>query len=91
MKNKRGIIPVFEPGLDTLVKQNVEKGRLHFTTKIEDSLERCDVGIIAVGTPPDEDGSADLRYVLRVANQVGKYMSGYIVVVTKEHCANWDR
>ncbi|MBP8849176.1 MAG: UDP-glucose/GDP-mannose dehydrogenase family protein [Breznakibacter sp.] len=82
-KLKKGIIPIFEPGLDTLVKQNVEKGRLHFTTKIEDSLEGCDVVFIAVGTPPDEDGSADLRYVLEVANQVGKYMSGYIVVVTK--------
>lgn len=82
-KLKKGIIPIFEPGLDTLVKQNVEKGRLHFTTKIEESLEGCDVVFIAVGTPPDEDGSADLRYVLEVANQVGKYMSGYIVVVTK--------
>ncbi len=82
-KLKNGIIPIFEPGLETLVKQNQEKGRLKFTTNIAESLVDCDVVFIAVGTPPDEDGSADLRYVLEVASQVGKYMNDYIVVVTK--------
>ncbi len=82
-KLKNGIIPIFEPGLETLVKQNFEKGRLNFTTQIEASLDKCDVVFIAVGTPPDEDGSADLRYVLDVASQIGRYMTDYIVVVTK--------
>ena len=82
-KLKSGIIPIFEPGLETLVKQNFEKGRLNFTTQIEASLDKCDVVFIAVGTPPDEDGSADLRYVLDVASQIGRYMTDYIVVVTK--------
>lgn len=82
-KLKKGIIPIFEPGLETLVKQNQEKGRLKFTTNIAESLIGCDVVFIAVGTPPDEDGSADLRYVLEVASQVGMHMNDYIVVVTK--------
>ncbi len=80
---KNGIIPIYEPGLETMVHDNIEKGRLSFTTSIKDSLENTDVIFIAVGTPPDEDGSADLKYVLEVARQIGKNINHYIVVVTK--------
>lgn len=80
---KKGIMPIYEPGLDAMVQRNVAKGRLHFTTKIEESLKECEAIFIAVGTPPDEDGSADLKYVLSVAREVGKYMNDYILVVTK--------
>lgn len=82
-KLKSGVIPIYEPGLDQLVTQNVEKGRLHFTTNIRESIEQSELVFIAVGTPPGEDGSADLRHVLEVARQVGRYMTNYIVVVTK--------
>lgn len=82
-KLKSGIIPIYEPGLDQLVTQNVEKGRLHFTTNIRESIEQSELVFIAVGTPPGEDGSADLRHVLEVARQVGRFMTNYIVVVTK--------
>jgi UDPglucose 6-dehydrogenase len=82
-KLKSGILPIYEPGLDQLVTQNVEKGRLHFTTNIRESIEQSELVFIAVGTPPGEDGSADLRHVLEVARQVGRYMTNYIVVVTK--------
>ncbi|TLX71502.1 UDP-glucose/GDP-mannose dehydrogenase family protein [Labilibacter sediminis] len=80
---KKGIIPIYEPGLETMVRNNVEKGRLFFTTSLKESLEQTDVVFIAVGTPPDEDGSADLKYVLEVARQIGKNMTSYLVVVTK--------
>ncbi len=80
---KKGIIPIYEPGLETMVLDNVEKGRLSFTTSLKDSLEQTDVVFIAVGTPPDEDGSADLKYVLEVARQIGKYMNHYMVIATK--------
>ncbi len=66
-----------------MVKRNAEKGRLHFSTDIKETLNECDVIFIAVGTPPDEDGSADLKHVLAVATQVGKYMKSYMLVVTK--------
>jgi UDPglucose 6-dehydrogenase len=82
-KLKEGIIPIYEPGLDRMVKSNVEKGRLHFTTNLKESIEQSEVVFIAVGTPPDEDGSADLRHVLEVARQIGKHMNQYLVVVTK--------
>lgn len=82
-KLKEGIIPIYEPGLETMVKRNAEKGRLHFSTDIKETLNECDVIFIAVGTPPDEDGSADLKHVLAVATQVGKYMKSYMLVVTK--------
>lgn len=78
-----GQVPIYEPGLDDLIKRNMEKERLFFTTRIEESLVEANVAFIAVGTPPDEDGSADLRYVLGVAGDIGKYMDHYMVVVTK--------
>jgi len=80
---KNGIIPIYEPGLDDMVKRNVEKERLHFTTNLKDSLVGAEVVFIAVGTPPDEDGSADLKYVTGVAREVGANMDHYMVVVTK--------
>jgi UDPglucose 6-dehydrogenase len=80
---KKGIIPIFEPGLEEMVHRNQKKDRLHFTTNIADALVDCEVVFIAVGTPPDEDGSADLKYVLGVASDCGKNMKSYMVIVTK--------
>ncbi len=80
---KNGIVPIYEPGLDDLIKKNVDKGRLHFTTDISESLKDADAAFISVGTPPDEDGSADLQYVLAVASDIGKNINKYTVVVTK--------
>lgn len=80
---RKGIIPIYEPGLEPMVKNNVEKNRLFFTTSIQESLKGAEVVFIAVGTPPDEDGSADLKYVLTVAREIGQYMEDYLVVVTK--------
>jgi len=80
---KEGIIPIYEPGLEEMVHRNVKKGRLHFTTSIQEALKDCEVIFSAVGTPPDEDGSADLKYVLGVASDVGKYMEDYVLMVTK--------
>lgn len=82
-KLKNGEVPIYEPGLETILERNIEKGRLKFTTKIEESLKDCEVVFIAVGTPPDEDGSADLKHVLAVARDVGKYIEDYVVLVTK--------
>ena len=82
-KLKKGIIPIYEPGLDKIVVNNYEKKRLSFTTNIEESLDQTDIVFIAVGTPPGEDGSADLKYVLEVARQIGRYMTDYLLVVTK--------
>jgi UDPglucose 6-dehydrogenase len=78
-----GIIPIYEPGLENMVKNNVESGRLFFSTSLEESLVDCETVFIAVGTPPDEDGSADLKYVLAVAEDIGKYMQDYLVIATK--------
>lgn len=78
-----GQIPIYEPGLEDIFKWNVEKGRLSFTTSIEESLAGAEAVFIAVGTPPDEDGSADLKYVLSVASEIGRYLDHYLVVVTK--------
>jgi UDPglucose 6-dehydrogenase len=78
-----GEIPIYEPGLEDIYKRNVEKGRLSFTTSLKDSLVNSEAVFIAVGTPPDEDGSADLKYVLGVAREIGRYMTDYLVVVTK--------
>jgi UDPglucose 6-dehydrogenase len=76
-------LPMYEPGLDTLVERNQAGGRLRFTTDVAEAIRGADVIFIAVGTPPDEDGSADLRHVLAVADEIGRHMSREIVVVTK--------
>ncbi|WP_321517231.1 UDP-glucose/GDP-mannose dehydrogenase family protein [uncultured Bacteroides sp.] len=80
---KNGIIPIYEPGLDEMVTRNLKEGRLNFTTSLESCLDDVEVVFSAVGTPPDEDGSADLRYVLEVARTIGKNMNKYVLVVTK--------
>jgi len=80
---KQGIIPIYEPGLEEMVHRNIKKDRLHFTTNIVEALDGCEVLFSAVGTPPDEDGSADLQYVISVARDCGKYMNDYLLVVTK--------
>ncbi len=82
-KLNNGIIPIYEPGLEDIYKKNVEKGRLVFTTNLSESIENADALFIAVGTPPDEDGSADLKYVLGVAREIGKHMDHYMVIATK--------
>ena len=79
----QGILPIYEPGLEEMVARNVEKGRLHFSTNLAEAIKDCDVAFIAVGTPPGEDGSADLKYVLAVARGIGEHMCSYGVVVTK--------
>ena len=78
-----GEIPICEPGLDDLVKRNVEAGRLHFTTDLTTCLDNVEVVFSAVGTPPDEDGSADLQYVLEVARTFGRNIKKYTILVTK--------
>ncbi|HYW95228.1 MAG TPA: UDP-glucose/GDP-mannose dehydrogenase family protein [Bacteroidales bacterium] len=82
-KLNRGLVPIYEPGLEDMISTNVEKKRLFFSTNLEKSLLDCDAAFIAVGTPPDEDGSADLRHVLSVARDIGRYMKDYLVVVNK--------
>jgi UDPglucose 6-dehydrogenase len=80
---KNGILPIFEPGLDTIVKSNYNKGRLNFSTNLSEAVKEAQVAFIAVGTPPGEDGSADLKYVLQVADTIGSCIDDYIIVVTK--------
>jgi UDPglucose 6-dehydrogenase len=80
---KNGIIPIFEPGLDEMVDRNFKAGRLRFTTDLSSILNEVDIVFSAVGTPPDEDGSADLKYVLDVAHTIGKNLNKYMLVVTK--------
>lgn len=80
---KNGEIPIYEPGLDELVKKNVAAGRLRFTTDLASILDDVEIVFSAVGTPPDEDGSADLKYVLQVARTIGQNLNHYVVVVTK--------
>ncbi|MDA3813523.1 MAG: UDP-glucose/GDP-mannose dehydrogenase family protein [Candidatus Cloacimonetes bacterium] len=80
---KKGNIPIWEPGLEEMVQRNAEGGRLTFTTDIKNAVEKSDICIIAVGTPPDEDGSADLQYVLAVARDIAQYMNGYKVIIDK--------
>ena len=80
---KQNVLPIYEPGLDTLVERNQAAGRLQFTTDIAAAVAAADVVFIAVGTPPDEDGSADLKHVLAVASTIGKHMARETVVVTK--------
>jgi UDPglucose 6-dehydrogenase len=78
-----GILPIYEPGLDEIVERNFKKGRLSFRTSLEESILGAEVVFIAVGTPSGEDGSADLQYVLNVASDIGRYMNGYLIIVTK--------
>ena len=78
-----GIMPIYEPGLEDLVKRNVQKERLFFKTKLAEVVNESDAIFIAVGTPPDEDGSADLKYVLGVAREIGQALDNYTVVITK--------
>lgn len=80
---KRGEVPIYEPGLEELVKRNSEYGRLRFSTSLSEVIDDVDIVFSAVGTPPDEDGSADLRYVLDVARQFGQTINKYTVLVTK--------
>ena len=80
---KKGLIPIYEPGLEELVHKNYEAGRLHFTTDLREVVNEVEVVFSAVGTPPDEDGSADLHYVLEVARTIGQAMNHYTLVVTK--------
>ncbi|HBZ34055.1 MAG TPA: UDP-glucose 6-dehydrogenase [Bacteroidales bacterium] len=80
---REGVIPIYEPNLDSLVKRNVAAGRLHFSTQLEAVLDNVEVVFSAVGTPPDEDGGADLKYVLQVAKTIGQNIKHYTVVVTK--------
>ena len=82
-KLQDGIMPIYEPGLEELVKRNVGFGRLSFTTDLTEVLDDVEVVFSAVGTPPDEDGSADLKYVLAVARQFGQHISKYTILVTK--------
>jgi UDPglucose 6-dehydrogenase len=82
-KLQQGIIPIFEPGLDTMVKENQAAGRLKFTTDVKEAVAHGVFQFIAVGTPPDEDGSADLRYVLAVAESIAEHMTDYRVVIDK--------
>ena len=80
---KNGILPIYEPGLKEIVEHNYAKGRLHFSTDLSEAIQGSAAAFIAVGTPPGEDGSADLKYVLAVADQIGKTMTDYLVVITK--------
>lgn len=80
---QRGEMPIYEPGLEEMVRRNVEAGRLHFTTSLAECLAEAEVVFSAVGTPPDEDGSADLQYVLNVAREFGRHINKYTILVTK--------
>jgi len=80
---KDGDVPIYEPGLEELLKRNLHDGRLHFTTRYEEAIPNAEVAFIAVGTPSGEDGSADLKYVLEAARTIAKHMTGYLVVVDK--------
>ena len=78
-----GIVPIYEPGLEEMVRKNASAGRLHFTTSLEECIDNVEVVFSAVGTPPDEDGSADLKYVLAVAGTFGRSIRKYTLLVTK--------
>ena len=82
-KLHRGIIPIYEPGLDIMVEKNVKNGRLKFSTDIKETVQNSEIIFIAVGTPPDEDGSADLSHVLAVAKAIGQNMDSPKIVVNK--------
>src|SRR5665648_519118 len=80
---KNGAIPIYEPGLEGMIRNNVEKKRLSFTTDLKDGIDGSEVIFIAVGTPPGEEGSADLKHILDVAKEIGQVITDQIVVVTK--------
>ncbi|HRT53372.1 MAG TPA: nucleotide sugar dehydrogenase, partial [Flavobacteriales bacterium] len=80
---KAGKVPIYEPHLDVLFERNIRQGRLHFTTKLEEALEKAQIVFLALPTPPGEDGSADLSYVLKAAADIGKLMDHYMVLVDK--------
>ncbi len=80
---KKGIIPIYEPGLEAMVLENFKLGTLHFTTSLKEALDNSEICCIAVGTPMGGDGNADLQYVLQVARDIGKNMSHYMIVVDK--------
>ena len=80
---RQGTIPIYEPGLETLVHKNMKSGRLRFSTSLEEVINEVSIIFSAVGTPPDEDGSADLKYVLEVAHTIGRHINQYVLVVTK--------
>ncbi|KJD34640.1 UDP-glucose 6-dehydrogenase [Tamlana nanhaiensis] len=82
-KLKEGIIPIYEPGLEVMVAKNFERKTLNFSTKLSEHLDNCDIAFIAVGTPMGDDGSADLKYVLQVAKEIGQHMSTPLIVVDK--------
>ena len=79
----RGEIPIYEPGLEQIVERNFNRGSLEFTGDLEAALDNAQVAMIAVGTPPGQDGSADLRYVLDVAQSLGEHMTDYLVIADK--------
>jgi UDPglucose 6-dehydrogenase len=79
----KAVLPIYEPGLEAIIEKNTSKGKLKFSTSLKDNIEDCESVFITVGTPPNEDGSADLRYVIGVAHEIGKYMKNYLVAVTK--------
>lgn len=80
---KKAVSPIYEPGLDTLLAQNIKSERIQFTVEAKSSVENADIILIAVGTPPQEDGSADLKYVLQVAETIAEHMNSYKLIVTK--------
>jgi UDPglucose 6-dehydrogenase len=80
---QKGVLPIYEPGLEDIVERNTKSGRLKFTTTLKDAVVGAEAAFIAVGTPPGEDGSADLRYVLAVAKEIGEQMTDYLVIITK--------
>jgi len=80
---KQGKIPIFEPGLEAIVQRNEQAGRLRFSTDVPASIAHGELQIVAVGTPPGEDGSADLQHVVAAARSIGRHMQGYKVVATK--------
>ena len=82
-KLEKGVVPIYEPGLEELLEKNMKAGRIKFTTDMKDTVENSEVIFIAVGTPPADDGSADLKYVLGVAKSIGEYINDYKVIVNK--------
>ena len=80
---KKGVLPIWESGLDAIVERNVNAGRLQFTTNVATAIQHAEIQFIAVGTPPDEDGSADLQYVLSVAESIARNMQSYKIIINK--------